>query len=73
MHCGGHGSLEGDGGLNTNEAYHSKADALVIPEMYFLEIYLRPFLKCWFCKIRHLFRCASATGYDTGGIRTNRI
>ena len=31
------------------------------------------FWKCWFCKIRHLFRCASATGlYDTGGIRTNR-
>ena len=30
-----HGSLEGVGGLKTNEAYHSKADALVIPEMYF--------------------------------------
>ena len=28
-----HGSLEGVGGLNTNEAYHSKADALVIPKM----------------------------------------
>ena len=28
-----HGSLEGVGGLKTNEAYHSKADALVIPEM----------------------------------------
>ena len=32
-----HGSLEGVGGLKTNEAYHSKADALVIPEMYFFE------------------------------------
>ena len=30
-----HGSLEGVGGLKTNEEYHSKADALVIPEMYF--------------------------------------
>ena len=40
-----HGSLEGVGGLKTNEAYHSKADALLIPEMYFfLKIYLRPFL-----------------------------
>ena len=29
-----HGSLEGVGGLKTNEAYHSKADALVIPEIY---------------------------------------
>ena len=28
-----HGSLEGVGGLKTNEAYHSKADALLIPEM----------------------------------------
>ena len=28
-----HGSLEGVGGLKTSEAYHSKADALVIPEM----------------------------------------
>ena len=26
-----HGSLEGVGGLKTNEAYHTKADALVIP------------------------------------------
>ena len=25
------------------------------------------FWKCWFCKIRHLFRFASATGYDTKG------
>ena len=25
-----HGSLEGVGGLKTSEAYHSKADALVI-------------------------------------------
>ena len=32
---GGHGSLEGVGGLKTNEAYHSKAVALMIPEMYF--------------------------------------
>ena len=30
-----HGSLEGVGGLKTNEAYHLKADALLIPEMYF--------------------------------------
>ena len=30
-----HGSFEGVGGLKTNEAYHSKADALLIPEMYF--------------------------------------
>ena len=30
---GAHGSLEGVGGLKTNEAYHSKADALLIPEM----------------------------------------
>ena len=29
----GHGSLEGVGGLKTNEAYHSKADAMLIPEM----------------------------------------
>ena len=28
-----HGSLEGVGGLKTNEAYHSKADALLIPKM----------------------------------------
>ena len=28
-----HGSLEGVGGLKTNEAYHSKADSLLIPEM----------------------------------------
>ena len=40
-----HGSLEGVGELKTSEAYHSKADALVIPEMYFLKIYLRPFLE----------------------------
>ena len=40
-HFGRHGSLEGVGGLKTSEAYHSKADALVIPEMY----YLRPFLE----------------------------
>ena len=38
-----HGSLEGVGGLKTNEAYHSKADALVIPKMYFFKIYLRFF------------------------------
>ena len=30
-----HGSLEGVGGLKTNEAYHSKADALLVPEMFF--------------------------------------
>ena len=30
-----HGLLEGVGGLKTNETYHSKADALLIPEMYF--------------------------------------
>ena len=30
-----HGSLEGVGGLKTNEAYHAKAVALLIPEMYF--------------------------------------
>ena len=30
-----HGSLEGVGGLKINEAYHPKADALVIPEVYF--------------------------------------
>ena len=28
-----HGSLEWVGGLKTNEAYHSKVDALLIPEM----------------------------------------
>ena len=38
-----HGSLEGVGGLKTNEAYHSKADALVIPEMYFIENLPTPF------------------------------
>ena len=38
-----HGSLEGVGGLKTNEVYHSKADALVIPEMYFFENLLTPF------------------------------
>ena len=27
--------MEGVGGLKTSEAYHSKADALAIPEMYF--------------------------------------
>ena len=31
--AGSHGSLEGVGGLKTNEAYHSKADALLIQEM----------------------------------------
>ena len=34
-HLNPHGSLEGVGGLKTNEAYHSKADALLIPEKYF--------------------------------------
>ena len=38
-----HGSLEGVGGLKTNEAYHSKADALVIPEMCFFENLPTPF------------------------------
>ena len=38
-----HGSLEGVGGLKTNEAYYSKADALVIPEMYFFENLPTPF------------------------------
>ena len=40
-----YGSLEGVGGLKTNEAYHSKADALLIPKTYFFLIYLRPFLE----------------------------
>ena len=73
----GHGSLEGVGGLKTNEACHSKADALVIPEMYFflLKFTFALFWKCLFMfvyKIRHLFRFACATGYDTGGILANR-
>ena len=39
-----HGSLEGVGGLKANEAYHSKADALLIPKMYFFfENLPRPF------------------------------
>ena len=38
-----HGSLEGVGGLKTNEAYHWKANALVIPEMYFCENLPSPF------------------------------
>ena len=38
-----HGSLEGVGGLKTNEAYHSKADALLIPEMLFFENLPTPF------------------------------
>ena len=33
-----HGSLEGVGGLKTSEAYHSKADALVITEMLFFNL-----------------------------------
>ena len=67
--------MEGVGGLKTNEAYHSKADALLIPEMYFFfcKFTYALFWKCWFCKIRHLFRCACATGYDTGWIRANHI
>ena len=40
-----HGSLEGVGGLETNEAHHSKTDALLTTEMYFFKIYLRPFLE----------------------------
>ena len=42
-----HGSLEGVGGLKTNKAYHSKADALVTPEIvvvFFFENLHRPFL-----------------------------
>ena len=35
--------MEGVGGLKTNEAYHSKADALLIPEMYFFENLPTPF------------------------------
>ena len=69
-----HGSLEGVGGLKINEAYHSKADALLIPEMYFFVVENLPtpfFWKCLFYKIRPLFRFACATGYDTGGIRAN--
>ena len=42
---GAHGSLEGVGGLKTNEAYHSKTDALLIPEMYFFENLPTPFLE----------------------------
>ena len=38
-----HGSLEGVGGLKINEAYHSKADAWLIPEMYFFENLPTPF------------------------------
>ena len=37
-------SLEGVAGLKTNEAYHLKADAVLIPEMYFFENLLMPFL-----------------------------
>ena len=57
-----HGSLEGARGFKTNEAYHSKADALLIPEMHFFLNLLRPFWKCWFYKVGHLFRFAYATG-----------
>ena len=72
--CRRHGSLEGVGGLKTNEAYHSKADALVIPDFFFFWKFIYAlFWKCWFCKIRHLLRFACATGYDTGWIRANRI
>ena len=35
--------MEGVGGPKTNEAYHSKADALLIPEMYFFENLPTPF------------------------------
>ena len=67
-----HGSLEGVGGLETNEAYHSKADALLISEMLFFWKFAYALIwKCLFYKIRPLFRLACATGYDTGGIRAN--
>ena len=38
-----HGSLEGVGGLKTNESYHLKADTLPIPKMYFFENLPTPF------------------------------
>ena len=38
-----HGSLEGVGGLKTNEVYHSEADALQIPECDFFENLPTPF------------------------------
>ena len=40
---GWHGSLEGFGGLKTNEAYHSKADASLIPDFFFFENLTTPF------------------------------
>ena len=45
MRVNGHGSLEGVGGLKTNEAYHSKADALLFPYLFLLKSYLRFFLE----------------------------
>ena len=36
--------VEGIGGLKTSEAYHAKADALVIPEMFFFKL-PTPFLE----------------------------
>ena len=39
----GHGSLEGVGGLKTNEACHLKADALLIKKCIFLKILPTPF------------------------------
>ena len=66
-----HGSLEGVGGLKTNEAYHWKADALLIPNFFFWKFTYALFWKCLFYKIQPLFRFACATGHDTGGIRAN--
>ena len=68
-----HRSLEGVGGLKTNGAYHSKADALVILEMHFFKFTYALFLEMLVLQNSAPFRFASATGYDTGGIRTNLI
>ena len=66
-----HGSLEGVVGLKTNEVYHSKADALVILEMYFLKIFRRLFGNVVFIKLGTFPLCLRY-GRDTGGIRANR-
>ena len=45
-----------EGSKQTKHRYYSKADALVIPEMYFFENLPTPFVRnAGFCKIRHLF------------------